>query len=165
MTKRVNGGVVPGNWSERKIDYIKLEFASQPTSRDDGFYDPDTVLYNAIALLSELKATPLAVGKMFEDTVLGTWTVDVILGANQGWTSDDTGLIYTATDLEGKVWSDDPAYEEDYGDTGTTETITVEFKYAKLAGLELAEMADLVEFPEGSDEWWTIDRFDPHNDD
>lgn len=141
MTDRVHGGVHEGFSGERKVDYVTLTFSVDITT---SAYDiPGSVLENAIKHL-ETRGNVLAIGPLDATGQI----VDVILAASQGWPSDSTGVLFTGVDVTGLLVD------------GVTElAATCEGTYAKLSGLAAAEAADLIEFPEGSTEYYTKRRF------
>lgn len=144
MTIKVNGGVQKGFWAERKVDYVTLTFSADITT--SAFDVTDSVMVKAMELL-EQKGTVLAVGPLYNT---GT-QVDVLFGSSQGWPSDATGVIATAAVVDGK------------DNTGADLAATVDVSYAAFSGLDVYPTGDLIEFPEGSGEYWTKERFGPEN--
>jgi len=129
MTIKVNGGIQPGVWVERNVEFVTLTFSADITS--SAFDIPNSVLDNAIAKLLENKATVLAVSELY---ATGT-KVDVMLGHAQGYTSlDDDAIISTGTTVDG----DDA--------NGDTVAATVEIAFAVFSGLRAAVAGDLTLF-------------------
>ena len=129
MTIKVNGGIQPGVWVERNVEFVKLTFSADITT--SAFDIPNSCLDNAIAKLLENKATVLAVSELSDDGL----TVDVMLGHAQGYTSaTDNAVISTGTTVDG--------VDED----GVAVAATVAIKFAVFSGLRAAVAGDLTLF-------------------
>jgi hypothetical protein len=147
MTAKVNGGVQKGFWAERKVDFITLTFSADVTT--SAFDVTDSVLVKAMELIQQ-RGTVIAVGPLYN----GGTQVDVLFGSSQGWPSDDgtTGILPAPVTLDG------------FDDTGAAFSADLNtIVYAAFSGLDAYPTGDLIEFPEGSGEYWTADRFGPEN--
>ena len=116
MTVKVNGSAQPGIWFERKVAFVKVTFskdvaaladtdlvvlgtatpAGAGTVADSTFGVVDSAVVQALKTL-ETKAVVLGVSKYDAASA----SVDVILGASEGWFSDANGVIATAIPVVG----------------------------------------------------------------
>ena len=116
MTLKVNGAAQPGLWFERKAAFVKVTFskdisaladtdlvvfgtttaAGAGTIADSSFGVVESALVQALKTL-ETKAVVLGVSKYDAASA----SVDVILGASEGWFSDANGVIATAIPVIG----------------------------------------------------------------
>lgn len=116
MTQKVNGAAYPGVWVERKVTFAKVTFsadiaaladtaltvlgtatpAGAGTVADSTFGIVESAVVQALKTL-ETKAVVLGVSKYDA----ASRSIDVILGASEGWFSDANGVIATGLPLVG----------------------------------------------------------------
>lgn len=116
MTVKVHGSVQPGVWFERKVAFVKVTFSKDVSALEDTdltvlgtatavgagtvadstFGIVESAVVQALKTL-ETKAVVLGVSK-YDATAS---SVDVILGASEGWFADANGLIANALPVIG----------------------------------------------------------------
>lgn len=154
MTVKVHGAAQPGVWVERKVAFVKVTFskdvaalaeadlyhvetgaaAGAGTIADSSFGVVESAIVQALKTL-ETKAVVLGVSRYNA----ATRTVDVVLGASEGWFSDANGLIATALPVVGAratVTTAGSAPTDVVGATvGVFDTaVTIDLEFATLDG-------------------------------